>query len=82
MAELALNYVQRHAFAGELDGVGVAELVRREAASGTRLSGKPAEFDARAGARPGPPGVGLASSPGLVTNARLRSAVVTRCQVA
>src|SRR5579871_2070533 len=31
VAELALDHVQRHAFAGELDGVGVAQLVRREA---------------------------------------------------
>ena len=31
MAELALDYVQRHALAGHLDGVGVAELVWREA---------------------------------------------------
>ena len=33
MAELPLYDVERDAFAGHLDGVGVAELVRREAAS-------------------------------------------------
>src|SRR5215207_11590401 len=32
MAELALDHDQRHAFACHLDGVGVAQLVRREAA--------------------------------------------------
>jgi hypothetical protein len=51
---LALVYVQRHAFAGELDGVGVAQLVRCEAAPDTRLGGEPTELDARVGARPRP----------------------------
>ena len=46
MAELALDHVQRDAFAGELDSVGVAELVRREAAPDTRFGGEPAELDA------------------------------------
>src|SRR5215213_4249814 len=55
VAELALDHVKRHALAGELDGVGVAELVRRKAAPDTRLGGEPAEFDARVGARPRPP---------------------------
>src|SRR5215216_1510803 len=45
----------RHAFARELDGVGVAQLVRREAAPDTRLAGEPAKLDARVGARPRPP---------------------------
>jgi hypothetical protein len=31
--ELALDDVERHAFAGEFDGVGVTELVRYEAAA-------------------------------------------------
>jgi hypothetical protein len=35
VAELALDDVERHAFARELDGVGVAQLVRREAAPDT-----------------------------------------------
>jgi hypothetical protein len=33
VAELALDDVERHAFACEFDGVGVAQLVRSEAAS-------------------------------------------------
>ena len=37
------------------DGVGVAELVRREASPESRLAGEPPELDARVGARPGPP---------------------------
>jgi hypothetical protein len=32
VTEVALDDVQRHALAGELEGVGVAELMRREAA--------------------------------------------------
>jgi hypothetical protein len=30
VSELALDHDQRHAFVGHLDGMGVAELVRRE----------------------------------------------------
>jgi hypothetical protein len=55
VAELALDHVQRHALAGELDGVGVAQLVRRKAAPDTRVGGEPAELNARVGARPRPP---------------------------
>ena len=55
VAELALDDVERHALAGELDGVRVAQLVRREAAPDTRLGGEPAELDAHVGARPRPP---------------------------
>jgi hypothetical protein len=32
VAELALDHVERHALAGELDGMRVAQLMRREAA--------------------------------------------------
>src|SRR4051812_46250099 len=52
--ELALDDVERHAFAGELDGVGVAQLVRREAPPDTRLDSEPTELDPDPGARPGP----------------------------
>ena len=45
MAELALDDVERHALAGELDGVGVAQLVGREAAPDAGLGGEPAELD-------------------------------------
>ena len=54
MTELALDDVERHAFAGELDGVGVAQLMRREAPAYTGLGGKPTELDPGPGARPGP----------------------------
>src|SRR5215207_2787172 len=50
VAELTLDHVQRHAFARELDGVGVAQLVRREATPDTRLSGEPAKLYPRIGA--------------------------------
>jgi hypothetical protein len=53
VAELALDDVERYAFAGELDGVGV-ELMRREAPPDTRLGSEPTKLDADTGARPGP----------------------------
>jgi len=52
--ELALDDVQRHAFTGELDGVGVAQLMRRKAPPHARLGGEPAELDPDPGARPEP----------------------------
>jgi hypothetical protein len=52
VAELALDHVERHALVGELDGVGVAQLVRREAATDTRFGREPAELDAHVGAGP------------------------------
>jgi hypothetical protein len=55
VAELALDHVHRHALARELHGVGVAQLVRREAGPDTRSAGEPARFDARVGTGPGPP---------------------------
>ena len=54
MSELALDDVEWHAFAGELDGVGVAQLVWREAPPHTGLGGEPPELDPDAGARPRP----------------------------
>src|SRR4051812_24523165 len=55
VAELALDHVERHALASELDGVGVAQLVRREAAPDARVGGEPAEFETYVGARSGAP---------------------------
>jgi hypothetical protein len=40
MAELALDHVQRHALARQLDGVGVTELVRSEAPAHAGLAGE------------------------------------------
>ena len=40
MAELALDHDQGHAFAGHLDGVGVAQLLRREAAPNPGRGGR------------------------------------------
>jgi hypothetical protein len=54
-ARVALDHVQRHALAGQLDGMRVAQLVRREAPPDTRLGGEPAELDAHVRARPRPP---------------------------
>jgi hypothetical protein len=54
VAELALDDVERHAFAGELDGVGVAQLMRRKAPPHTGVGGKLTEPDPDPGARPGP----------------------------
>ena len=58
VAELALDDVQRHAFAGKFDGVGVAQLMRRKAPPHTGLGGKPTELDPEPGARPERPRVG------------------------
>src|SRR5262245_59517344 len=46
VAELALDDDQRHAFAGHLDGMRVAELVRREAPTHPGLAGDAAQFRA------------------------------------
>ena len=44
MAELALDDVQRHALAGELERVRVAQLMRREPAPDTRFGGEAPEL--------------------------------------
>jgi hypothetical protein len=49
MPELALDDGERDSFSGELDGVGVAELVRRGPSPDTRRGGQAAEFGAGAG---------------------------------
>ena len=49
MPELALDDDQRHALAGHLDGVCVAELVRREASANARGRGGAAQFGAGGG---------------------------------
>jgi hypothetical protein len=55
MAELALDDVERDALAGELERVGVAQLVRRKAAPDPGAGGEPPELRADRGARPRPP---------------------------
>ena len=67
MAELALYDDQRHALAGHLYGVRVAELVRREAAPYAGLAGDAAQLAAGGGGRPGP------TARGAVDNAEQRS---------
>jgi hypothetical protein len=52
VAELALDDDQRHAFASELDGMRVPELVRREAPTDACRDGGPAQL--RSGGRTGP----------------------------
>jgi hypothetical protein len=47
VAERALDDVERYAFARELGGVGVTQLVRREAPPDTRLGGEPRTRRAR-----------------------------------
>jgi hypothetical protein len=49
MAELALDDVQRHALAGQLERVRVAQLMRREPAPDARLGREPPEFAADGG---------------------------------
>ena len=52
MPELALDDVQRHALAGELQGVRVAQLVRRKPAPDAGAGGDPPKLGADGGARP------------------------------
>jgi hypothetical protein len=49
MAELALDDVERHALAGELDGVRMTELVRCKASPDTCSCGVPAKLGADRG---------------------------------
>src|SRR5215212_6463367 len=58
VAELALDDDQRDALAGHLDGVGVAELVRREASPHAGLAGDSAQLGCGLRRRPGPPARG------------------------
>ncbi len=50
VAELALDHDQRHAFVSHLDRVGVAQLVRREAAPNSGRCGGAAELGSHAAA--------------------------------
>ena len=54
VSELALDHVERYAFTCELDGVGVAELVWREASAHAGPDGEAPKLDADGGARPRP----------------------------
>jgi hypothetical protein len=58
MPELALDDVERHALAGELERMGVAQLMRREPAPHTRPRGYPPKLVADSGAVPRPPARG------------------------
>ena len=52
MAELALDDDERHAFSGNLDRVGVAQLVRRKAAPDAYRGSGPPQLCAGGGGRP------------------------------
>jgi hypothetical protein len=67
VAELALDDDQRHALARHLDGVGVPELVRREASPHAGLADDATQLRAGGGGRPRPP------PPGPVVDAEQRS---------
>jgi hypothetical protein len=58
MPELALDDVERHALARELDGIRVPELVWREPAPHACADGQPAQLRADCGSRPSPPSRG------------------------
>ena len=49
MAELALDDDERHALVRHLDGVGVAEMVGREASPNARSGGGAAQLSTRGG---------------------------------
>jgi hypothetical protein len=67
VAELALDDDQWHAFAGELDGMRVPELVRREAPTDAGREGGPAQLSS--GCRTGP----VPASRGSVDDAEQRT---------
>jgi hypothetical protein len=50
MAELTLDDDQRYAFASQLDGVGMPQLVRREASADASRDGGPAHVRSGGGA--------------------------------
>jgi hypothetical protein len=54
MPQLALDDVERHPLAGELERVRMAQLVRREPAPDPGAGGEAAELGADRGGRPGP----------------------------
>jgi hypothetical protein len=54
VAELALDGDRRHALAGHLNGMRVAQLVRREASPHAGLAGGAAQLRTRGRGRPGP----------------------------
>jgi hypothetical protein len=54
MPQLALDDIERHPFVGELDGVGVTQLVGREPPPHPGFGGDAPEPDAGGVARPGP----------------------------
>ena len=58
MAELALDDVDRHAFARELHGVRVPQLMGREAAPDAGIGGEPAQFGSGGGGAHRRPRVG------------------------
>jgi hypothetical protein len=70
VTELALDDVDRDPFAGELDGVGVSELVRREAAPEPGRGREVAQFAAGGGRGP----ASSAVCPSMTQN-RARAAV-------
>ncbi len=54
LAELALDDVDRHSFAGELDGARVTQLMGREPASDAGIDGELAQFGSGGGGGPAP----------------------------
>ena len=67
MPELALDDVQRHSLAGELDGVRVTQLMGCEASPDACFDGVAAKLGADRGGRPG------ASAGGAVNHAEQRA---------
>jgi hypothetical protein len=52
VAELALDHVQRDALSRHFNGMGVTQLMRREATTDTGSDGQPPKLGARRGGRP------------------------------
>jgi hypothetical protein len=78
--ELALDDDQRHAFAGHLDGVRVAQLVRREAPPHARVPGDAAQLCAGR-ARPRPPAGGAVYDAEQRPDRQLDARLEPRCEL-
>jgi hypothetical protein len=73
VAELALDHDQWHTFASHLDGVGMSQLVRREASANAGFRGRPAELRSSRGRRLVAAARGAADDAKQLTDRKLES---------
>jgi len=81
MSELALDDDEGDAFAGHLDGVGVPELVRREASPHAGSGGSPAQIGSRGRVGPVSPARGSGDDAEQRSNRELEACVEPRLEL-